>query len=231
MITAPQLLIAFHAVEGPADMDNYINRVRESGRTGMHRTSIAHLSDLHFGAVDFESTVWVNGKELGTHTGGYDAFSYDITDALKNGGAGPQEVIVGVREHRDRHSRADGLHDALRLRKRVALGEQLHHAHVCSLGVPGHAQFLEAPDDGRVGHDVVAAYEKILAVHAVGARAFHARELRAGLERHARRVAAQHEHHLAARAGDRRHLISVRIRAYTPYRPFTYSTSAPVRIR
>lgn len=34
-----------------------------------------------------------------------------------------------------------------------------------------------------------------------------------------------------ARAGDRRHLISVRIRAYTPYRPFTYSTSAPVRIR
>ncbi len=34
-----------------------------------------------------------------------------------------------------------------------------------------------------------------------------------------------------ARAGDRRHLISVRVRAYTPYRPFTYSTSAPVRIR
>jgi uncharacterized protein (DUF885 family) len=28
----PQLLIAFHAVEEPADMENYINRVRESGR-------------------------------------------------------------------------------------------------------------------------------------------------------------------------------------------------------
>ena len=37
---------------------------------------------LHFGAVDWEATVWVNGKEVGTHRGGYDAFSFDITDAL-----------------------------------------------------------------------------------------------------------------------------------------------------
>jgi beta-galactosidase/beta-glucuronidase len=37
---------------------------------------------LHFGAVDFEATVWVNGKEMGEHRGGYDAFSFDITDAL-----------------------------------------------------------------------------------------------------------------------------------------------------
>ena len=38
---------------------------------------------LHFGAVDFEATVWVNGKQVGQHRGGYDAFSFDITDALK----------------------------------------------------------------------------------------------------------------------------------------------------
>ena len=38
---------------------------------------------LHFGAVDFEATVWVNGKEVGQHRGGYDAFSFDITDALE----------------------------------------------------------------------------------------------------------------------------------------------------
>jgi hypothetical protein len=49
---------------------------------------------LHFGAVDYESIVWVNGKEMGRHVGGYDAFSYDITDALKSDG--PQEVVVGV---------------------------------------------------------------------------------------------------------------------------------------
>ena len=30
---------------------------------------------LHFGAVDWEATVFVNGKELGTHRGGYDPFT------------------------------------------------------------------------------------------------------------------------------------------------------------
>ncbi|HMA53139.1 MAG TPA: beta-galactosidase, partial [Acidobacteriota bacterium] len=34
---------------------------------------------LHFGAVDWESTVWVNGREAGTHRGGFDPFTYDIT--------------------------------------------------------------------------------------------------------------------------------------------------------
>jgi beta-galactosidase/beta-glucuronidase len=49
---------------------------------------------LHFGAVDWEAKVWVNGKEIGSHRGGYDAFSFDITEALKQDGE--QEVIVGV---------------------------------------------------------------------------------------------------------------------------------------
>ncbi len=37
---------------------------------------------LHFGAVDYETTVYVNGQEIGTHKGGYTSFSFDITDAL-----------------------------------------------------------------------------------------------------------------------------------------------------
>ncbi len=49
---------------------------------------------LHFGAVDWEATVWVNGRELGTHRGGYDPFSFDITAALKPGAE--QEVVVAV---------------------------------------------------------------------------------------------------------------------------------------
>jgi hypothetical protein len=49
---------------------------------------------LHFGAVDWEATVWLNGKKLGSHRGGYDGFSFDVTDALK--AEGPQELIVGV---------------------------------------------------------------------------------------------------------------------------------------
>jgi hypothetical protein len=49
---------------------------------------------LHFGAVNWEATVWVNGKKLDTHRGGYDGFSLDITDHLKKDG--PQEIVVGV---------------------------------------------------------------------------------------------------------------------------------------
>ncbi len=41
---------------------------------------------LHFEAVDYDSTVFVNGKEMGRHVGGHTPFSYDITDALKADG-------------------------------------------------------------------------------------------------------------------------------------------------
>jgi hypothetical protein len=54
---------------------------------------------LHFGAVDWEANVWVNGKKLGSHQGGYDAFSFDVTDALKKDG--DQELIVGVYDPSD----------------------------------------------------------------------------------------------------------------------------------
>ncbi|MEN6357447.1 MAG: sugar-binding domain-containing protein [Armatimonadota bacterium] len=38
---------------------------------------------LHFGAVDHESDVRLNGVHLGKHIGGYDSFSFDVTDILK----------------------------------------------------------------------------------------------------------------------------------------------------
>jgi hypothetical protein len=40
---------------------------------------------LHFGAVDWESTVYIDGRKLGTHRGGYDSFSFDITEHVKAG--------------------------------------------------------------------------------------------------------------------------------------------------
>ncbi len=49
---------------------------------------------LHFGAVDWDTTVWVNGKQVGSHRGGYDPFTFDITDALAS--AGDQELVVSV---------------------------------------------------------------------------------------------------------------------------------------
>ncbi|SFO29616.1 Glycosyl hydrolases family 2, TIM barrel domain [Chitinophaga sp. YR627] len=40
---------------------------------------------LHFGAVDWKATVFVNGKKAIVHKGGYTSFSQDITDLVKNG--------------------------------------------------------------------------------------------------------------------------------------------------
>lgn len=41
---------------------------------------------LHFGAVDYRCTVWVNGQEVGHNRGGHVPFSFDITPYLKDGG-------------------------------------------------------------------------------------------------------------------------------------------------
>ena len=49
---------------------------------------------LHFGGVDWESTVWINGKEMGSHRGGYDPINFDITDALTD--RGEQEIVISV---------------------------------------------------------------------------------------------------------------------------------------
>lgn len=51
---------------------------------------------LHFGAVDWETKVSVNGQEVGTHKGGYDPFSFDVTDAIKSASNGANILRVDV---------------------------------------------------------------------------------------------------------------------------------------
>ena len=48
---------------------------------------------LHFGAVNWDATVRVNGQNIGAHRGGYDAFEFDVTGALR---AGENELEVAV---------------------------------------------------------------------------------------------------------------------------------------
>lgn len=40
---------------------------------------------LHFGAVDYDCRVWVNGREAGRHRGGYTSFAFDVTDCVSEG--------------------------------------------------------------------------------------------------------------------------------------------------
>ena len=54
---------------------------------------------LNFDAVDWKADVWVNGNHVGQHTGGYTAFSLDITDALRR--SGKQTVRVRVEDATD----------------------------------------------------------------------------------------------------------------------------------
>jgi hypothetical protein len=71
-----------------------------------HRTFNApNLKDarrllLHFGAVDWKCEVSVNGKKVGDHTGGYDPFTLDITDALDKSKA-DHHLIVAVTDPSD----------------------------------------------------------------------------------------------------------------------------------
>ena len=48
---------------------------------------------LHFGAVDQTATVWVNGRQAGSHVGGYLPFTLDITDLIEDGAA---DIVVRV---------------------------------------------------------------------------------------------------------------------------------------
>lgn len=63
-----------------------------------------HLK-LNFDAVDWKADVYLNGSHIGTHTGGYTAFSYDVTSFLKEG---EQELIVKVIDATDNNEQPCG---------------------------------------------------------------------------------------------------------------------------
>lgn len=56
---------------------------------------------LHFGAVNYLSTVYVNGKELGKHEGGYTPFEFDVTDLVRADGENSLVVLVDNQRRKD----------------------------------------------------------------------------------------------------------------------------------
>ncbi len=55
---------------------------------------------LHFGAVDWKAEVWVNDIKVGTHTGGYTPFSFDVTPFLNK--TATQKLVVKVWDGTDK---------------------------------------------------------------------------------------------------------------------------------
>ncbi|OIH97505.1 glycoside hydrolase family 2 [Curtobacterium sp. MCBA15_001] len=58
---------------------------------------------LHFGAVDYRATVWIDGALVGTHEGGHTPFSFDVTEALTAGTAADAAHTLVVRAEDDPH--------------------------------------------------------------------------------------------------------------------------------
>lgn len=66
---------------------------------------------LHFGAVDWQTSVWVNGQRVGEHRGGFDPFTFDITPALA-GREGAHELVVQVWDPSDAGTQPRGKQQA-----------------------------------------------------------------------------------------------------------------------
>jgi beta-galactosidase/beta-glucuronidase len=49
---------------------------------------------LHFGAVDHEATVWINGAIVGSHEGGYTPFTFDVTPNVETAAGRRLEIVV-----------------------------------------------------------------------------------------------------------------------------------------
>ncbi len=81
-------------------LSGVMKMVSENDRMWYHRTFdiphgwIGKRIMLNFGAVDFDTKVFVNGKEAGVHRGGYDGFGFDITDLLNPQGV--NDLVVSA---------------------------------------------------------------------------------------------------------------------------------------
>jgi hypothetical protein len=77
----------------PFCWESELSGVAKKGETtGWYRRTFVIPADwrgkhawLHFDAVDEEAQVWVNGKDLGTHHGGYSPFEFDLDNVAKPG--------------------------------------------------------------------------------------------------------------------------------------------------
>ncbi len=97
----------------PYPMESAISGIMQYHAWSWYRTLVTIPSGwsgqriiLHLDAVTWQAQIYVNGRSVGIHHGGYDPISYDITSYLS--GSGPQELIVQVYSPEDNGSQPRG---------------------------------------------------------------------------------------------------------------------------
>ena len=102
-----------HAFRHPAQVDHTNYKDQERFEIGWYGTMVdipSHWSSkqviLYFGASDWETKVWVNGHYVDEHEGGYDAFSFDITEYAPPGGMA--HIVVRVYDPNDHKAQPGG---------------------------------------------------------------------------------------------------------------------------
>ncbi|WP_420593840.1 AbfB domain-containing protein [Deinococcus sp.] len=104
--TAPALANAPERIRVPYPPESFLSGIRRSNDlNSWYKRTFTVPSDwsgqrvlLNFGAVDREAVVYVNGQQVGRHSGGYDAFSFDVTPFLRSGS---NDLVVGAYDPTD----------------------------------------------------------------------------------------------------------------------------------
>lgn len=103
----PQKVFSFKDVNEkilvPFSPESYLSGIQRSGEINMWYRRTFEIPSawkgkhvlLNFGAAAFSTTVFINNKKIGTHTGSYDSFNFDITSYLKNG---ENMIVVAVQD-------------------------------------------------------------------------------------------------------------------------------------
>lgn len=84
------------------DLRGYSGTAWYRRRFNFDHDLIGKAAILHFGAVDYHAIVWLNGRRVGEHEGGYLPFDFDVTDLLQ---PGENVLVVRVTDPNDDRSR------------------------------------------------------------------------------------------------------------------------------
>jgi beta-galactosidase/beta-glucuronidase len=118
---------------------------------------------LHFGAVDYSTTVWVNGNKAIRHEGGYTPFRADITEYLN--GDGPQTIVVRAEDDPADLAKPRGKQDwqlephSIWYPRTTGIWQTVWMERVPSIRV-GHLRFLPAIERYEIGFEAFLEGER-----------------------------------------------------------------------